>query len=254
MVKEKQSYRGFAYPGSFYPNPLPIKEVTSLNSKIIPKFLGKGKDISKQRFGRLIAIEPIAERKRAHIVWECLCDCGEKCFISSYRLRNGETRSCGCLYDEHNTTHGKSKTRIYKAWAHMIQRCENPNHPQFKHWGGRGIKVCQRWRESFEAFYEDVGDIPKNKSLDRYPNNDGNYEPNNFRWATKKEQVVNSRPASCGPHKQCWFYGYSSQGHMILENSQNHVARIFELEQACISRCLHGRQKTQKGWTFQWLT
>jgi hypothetical protein len=86
--------------------------------------------------------------------------------------------------------HGMEGTPTYNAWGHMIARCTNPNTQGYERWGGRGIKVCDEWRD-FRQFYADMGDMPKGMSLDRYPNNDGNYEPGNCRWATKLEQNRN---------------------------------------------------------------
>ena len=213
------------------------------------------KDLTGQRFGRLIAIEPIEERKDTHIIWRCLCDCGNECFVKSSRLINGATKSCGCFAREQSskraTTHGISGTPIYKIWASIIYRCENPNCPAYKNYGGRGIKICERWRKSFEAFYADVGDPPKGKSFDRYPNNDGDYEPTNWRWATASEQVANSRPNSCGPGKQYWFRAWHKDSMaQYLSNNQGKFARRHKLDNSSIAKCLKNKRKTTKGWTF----
>lgn len=98
------------------------------------------------------------------------------------------------LGDTHRK-HGMWGTAAYKRWLNMISRCEWQKGKHWKDYGGRGITICERWRESFEAFYADMGDCPPGMSLDRYPNNDGNYEPDNCRWATPKEQIANRRPA-----------------------------------------------------------
>lgn len=136
-------------------------------------------------------------------MWTCRCDCGVVKDISYASLSYGSSRSCGCLRDElakvQPITHGHAKRGnlhpLYKVWAAMIRRCENSNDHHYHCYGGRGIKVCGRWRNSFENFLADVGERPSKKySLDRYPNNDGDYEPGNVRWATSSEQAYNRRP------------------------------------------------------------
>lgn len=128
------------------------------------------------------------------------CRCGTSVEIPPDRL--GKTRSCGCITSELITkskiTHGASRryrwTPEYRTWAGMIVRCENPNVARYDRYGGRGIRVCERWRSSFEAFLEDMGFRPSpSMSIDRFPDNDGNYEPGNCRWATKKEQARGRR-------------------------------------------------------------
>lgn len=157
------------------------------------------------KFERLTVIKEVGRTKNRNVLWLCKCDCGNEKIVSSNDLIQKETRSCGCLQTEtrinngkSRTQHGYSETRIYHIWEGMIERCNNPNASNYKYYGGRipPITVCDRWDiakgGSFENFYKDVGDPPKGKSLDRI-NNDGNYEPNNWRWATAKEQANNRR-------------------------------------------------------------
>src|SRR3972149_2273014 len=123
---------------------------------------------------------------------ECLCDCGKIKIVAERHVREGATQSCGCLQKERvresETKHGDCYSTEYKSWSGMIQRCNNPRDIKYKNYGGRGIKVCERWRNSYENFLEDVGRKPeKSYSLHRI-NNDGDYEPNNVKWATPAEQ------------------------------------------------------------------
>ena len=141
--------------------------------------------------------------KDAGAYYMCRCECSGTLVVSASKLRSGHTRSCGCLLSEsgakcgrEKATHGESKkTAEYRIWTGMKTRCFNPNIKAFKYYGGRGITVCDRWRNSFPAFLEDVGRRPSDlHSIDRWPNNDGNYEPGNVRWATWSEQNRNKRP------------------------------------------------------------
>lgn len=158
------------------------------------------KDWSGHKFNRLTAISYIPIRKiDGTSKWLCLCECGNKVEVITGQLVSGHTKSCGCLQKEATslaqTTHGQSSkntTTEYNIWLGMKQRCSNPNHPAFKYYGGRGITVCDRWKESFEYFLEDMGQRPLDKSLERVDNNKG-YCKENCKWATGIEQASNKR-------------------------------------------------------------
>lgn len=149
-------------------------------------------DLTGHRFGRLLVISAPRRDTRPGSKTETVsmvkCDCGNTKEVPNRALKNGTT-SCGCK----TRTHGMTRSPTHSSWSNMISRCYNTNNPRYKDWGGRGIKVCDRWRHSFLNFLEDMGERPKGMTLDRYPDPNGNYEPGNCRWATPKQQAENKR-------------------------------------------------------------
>lgn len=151
-------------------------------------------DITNKRFGKLLVIKKsgygFIGKKRMES-WECLCDCGTKKSILGVYLKKGYTKSCGCATLE--KSYGQTKNIAYCTWRGMIDRCYNIKHEKYLSYGGRGIKVYNKWVESFKNFIDDMGERPSRKyTLDRI-NNNGNYEPSNCRWATSVQQSRNKR-------------------------------------------------------------
>ena len=143
------------------------------------------------KYGKLIAINFHHRGKKGEQYWLFRCDCGNEKMLIVQNVKNGNTKSCGCLDDENKLKHGMCGTRTYKSWQGMKTRCFNKNTPRYYNYGGRGITVCKEWL-IFENFFDDMGVRPLKTSLDRIDNN-GNYEPNNCRWADIFIQNNNTR-------------------------------------------------------------
>lgn len=160
------------------------------------------KDLIGQRFGKLVVLSRAENDKTKHTRWLCQCDCGNTKIVHGCSLKRGLTQSCGCLQKEIfgenarkiHTTHGKTNTRLFNIWGRMKDRCYNEKHLHYKNYGGRGIIVCNEWKNDFQTFYDWAinNGYFKNLTLDRIDNN-GNYEPNNCHWVTSKQQSRNKR-------------------------------------------------------------
>ena len=206
----------------------------------------KVKNLTGKKFGKLTVIKRIFPNKNRKAVWQCRCDCGKITDVQSSCLLNGNTRSCGCLRGG-KITHGKTNTPIYNIWKGMLQRCYYKKHKHYKDYGGRGIQVDSKWKNSFEAFFTDMGDRPEGLTIDRI-NVNGNYCKANCRWATRTQQARNQRVRKnnkTGHRGVNWMKEYHRYQVRINANGKEiHLGYFTNLQDAAEAR----RQGEIKYW------
>lgn len=187
---------------------------------------GLPQNLCGMRFGRLLVIE-FSHKNKNGSYWKCKCDCGRKSKVNKYNLLSGNTVSCGCLLQEvismprkHGYGSKKTRNRTYRVWMNMRNRCNCSTNPDWGYYGGRGISVCAAWSD-YAQFLADMGECPPNKSIDRFPNNEGNYELGNCRWATPREQRLNQRRRTHCPQGHQYDGGVDYRGKQICRICRN---------------------------------
>lgn len=219
--------------------------------------MAKAMNLENQRFGRAVVLRRV-ENKGRYVRWLCKCDCGNEFIALTNHLRNGSVQSCGCLRREiaiHkaktiNTKHGKHKTRLYKIWAAIKGRCFNKNNCSYKNYGARGITICDEWLNDYPAFEKWANENGYNDALtiDRIDVN-GNYCPNNCRWATKREQQNNRR--------DCRYITYKGETktmaewaralHISYNRIEGRLSRGWPIEKAFSRKNYRGQRVWRNG-------
>jgi hypothetical protein len=198
--------------------------------------MGSFIDLTGQLFSKLKVIQRGTNDQHNKITWICQCECGNEKIVLGKSLKNGNVQSCGCM----RSYHGKTHTSEYKIWKSIHQRCNNTKANGFDKYGGRGIKVCERWSKSFNNFLEDMGERPSiTHSIDRIDVN-GNYEPSNCRWATPAQQSRNIRPSINSKTGACGVYyhkdGKRCKAFIKVNKKQIYLGSFDNLEDAIEER------------------
>lgn len=198
-------------------------------------------DITGQRFGRLLVIGYAGKDSRRNTKWLCRCDCGCEKVLLRLTLVSGATRSCTCLqkemFGQHRIIHGQSRKTTYRIWDGMRRRCQDPNNPGYKHYGYKGITVCEKWQK-FKGFFEDMGARPPGLTIERKDSR-GNYEKTNCIWATPTENLRNRCCVKLNMEKAGEIRALLAKGDL----SQKAIAKIYKIDPSVISD-IH----TEKAW------
>lgn len=204
-------------------------------------------DLSGETFGKWTVISRSSKKR---VTWVCVCECGNEREVDASSLRSGRSISCGCisrkLIADRSYKHGLSRSSEYYTWKTIIQRCTNPNNKSFKNYGGRGIVLCDRWK-NFDSFIADMGNRPPWLSIDRIDVN-GNYEPDNCRWATSKEQTDNRRPfkykglhGENNPTAKLSKIDIEHIRRIAGSSTQSRIAEMFDITPSNVSRIIAGK-------------
>lgn len=193
-------------------------------------------DLTNQKFGRLTVLEYIGHKGKRNL-WKCRCECGKITEVVTYHLTKNIVKSCGCLRTEklieRSTSHNKRYSKIYNRWKGIKQRCLNPNQPSYINYGGRGITICDEWKNDFMSFYNwsMQNGYAEKLTIDRI-NNDGNYEPSNCRWVDRKTQNNNTRA-----------------NHLLTYNGKtlniSQWANLYNLSYSCL------KTRIRNGWSIE---